>query len=102
VSKGERGVGFRNRQGSRVSAVAVPGVSDGPAIEGLHIGVATSAIPKETTVTTKKTPAPRRAGTASDISADEALRLIGDDPETLLLAIRLMDRMLARRKKPRR
>lgn len=32
----------------------------------------------------------RQAGT---LTADEALALIGDDPEMLILAIRLMDRM---------
>ena len=33
----------------------------------------------------------------ADISADEALALIGDDPHTLELAIQLMDRILANR-----
>lgn len=53
----------------------------------------------------KKIPAPRRAGTATTF--EDVLALIGDDPETMLLAIRLLDRMYEqrvsrRRKKKRR
>ena len=37
----------------------------------------------------------------SDASAEQVLEIIGGDPETMLLAIRLMDRILAKRR-PRR
>lgn len=48
-----------------------------------------------------KTPAPGRAGTAKDISVEQALAVIGDDPDTMLLVIALMDRMLAKRRTKR-
>lgn len=35
-------------------------------------------------------------------SADDALKLIGDDPQTLVLAIQLMERMAAKRRKAKR
>jgi hypothetical protein len=49
-----------------------------------------------------KTPAPQRAGTRGDIDGDAALRLIGDDPATMLMAIALMERLIAKRERPRR
>jgi hypothetical protein len=47
----------------------------------------------------KKMPAPKRAGT---MTAGRVLELIGDDPETLILAIRLLERMRMRRLSRRR
>ena len=35
-------------------------------------------------------------------TADQVLKLIGDDPETLILAIRLLDRMAFNRRSRRR
>lgn len=46
----------------------------------------------------KKTPVLKQAGTPT---ASAALKLIGDDPATLVLAIQLMDRMFAQRAKRR-
>jgi hypothetical protein len=53
-------------------------------------------------VRTKQIPAPKRAGTSKRIPADRALQLIGDDPDTMLTMIALMERIIANRRPRRR
>lgn len=53
---------------------------------------------EESQVKSKLMPDQKLAGT---VTADRALEIIGDDPQTLVLAIQLMDRILARRKRNR-
>jgi hypothetical protein len=51
----------------------------------------------------KTTTVPVQGRTAKkDVSFERVLELIGDDPETLLLAIRMLDRMYERRVSRRR
>jgi hypothetical protein len=82
----------------------VPGVSDGPAIESLNIGVATSAIPKETTVTKTNKPDLQQAGTAmrgADRAAREAVvldkleKIYAVDPAGFAELMQLLERLAA-------
>jgi hypothetical protein len=57
--------------------------------KGLNIGVATSAIPKETTVT-KNIPAPRRAGTDDESIPQWLIDELRNDPALLREVAALM------------